>query len=139
MLQVEEVMTAKIETIACEASIQEAAVKMRDLGIGSLIAMDGNNPVGVITDRDVCCRVAGDGLDPRQTPVRHAMSGNVTCCFDDQDVIEAARLMQDHCVRRLAVRDRSNRFVGLVSVDDLARYSFDLASDVLVAASPAMH
>ena len=63
------------------------------------------------------------------------MSKNVTTCFDDQDIADATKLMIEHSVRRLAVIDRENTVVGLLSVDDLARNSHDMASSVLEAST----
>ena len=64
------------------------------------------------------------------------MTNLVTCCFDDQDCEEAARLMRNRGVRRLAVLDRKQAMVGVLSVDDLARCSHDLAGEVLEAVAP---
>jgi CBS domain-containing protein len=48
------------------------------------------------------------------------MTPDVVTCFDDQDVREAAGLMEEHHVRRLVVLSRDRRLVGLLSLDDLA-------------------
>jgi CBS domain-containing protein len=93
----------------------------------------------VVTDRDICCRAIGAGKDPANTPVRAIMTGVMTSCFEDQDCKEAARLMKDKGVRRLTVMDRKQAMVGVLSVDDLARCSHDLAGDVLEAVAPWPH
>ena len=67
------------------------------------------------------------------------MSSDVASCFENQDCAEAARLMEAKHVRRLVVMNRDHAFVGLISVDDLARYSHDLAGKVLEAAAPWPH
>jgi CBS domain-containing protein len=95
--------------------------------------------MGMVTDRDICCRIVGVGKDPANTPVQAIMTGAVTCCFEDQDCKEAARLMKDKGVRRLTVVDRKQAMVGLLSVDDLARCSHDLAGEVLDAVAPWPH
>ena len=61
------------------------------------------------------------------------MVKEVVTCYEDQDIDEAAKVMQDKHIRRLAVLNRSNAMVGFLSVDDLARTSHDLASTVLKA------
>ena len=136
-MQIGEIMTSKVEWIDPEETIMDAACKMRDLNIGSLTVMDGGELVGMITDRDICCRAVCEGRVPATTTVRSIMSTNIAYCFDDQDITEAAHLMEDQHVRRLAVLDRSKKAVGFVSVDDLARYSHDLAGEVLEAAAHA--
>ena len=134
-MQIEHVMTPGLEFIDPNASIQDAACKMRDLNIGCLTVIDDGDLVGMITDRDICCRVVGEGLNAATTRVREAMSENVTYCFEDQDIVEAARLMEARHIRRLAVLNRAKQAVGFVSIDDLARYSHNLAGEVLEAAT----
>jgi CBS domain-containing protein len=59
-------------------------------------------------------------LDPKSTTVEEIMTPDVTFCFDDEDVQEAARIMEDEQIRRLVVLNRSKRLVGIVSLGDLA-------------------
>jgi Mg/Co/Ni transporter MgtE len=73
------------------------------------------------------------GKDPSKTPVRDIMTKEMVSCSEDEDCIEAARLMKNAGVRRLTVVDRKQAIVGLLSVDDLARCSHDLAGEVLEA------
>jgi predicted transcriptional regulator len=67
------------------------------------------------------------------------MTRVVSSCFDDQDCTEAARLMREKGVRRLTVLNRENAMVGVLSIDDLARCSHDLAGEVLEAVAPWPH
>jgi CBS domain-containing protein len=135
---VKEVMSTKIEAVAPTATARECAGKMQQ-GVGVLPVWQDGKPVGLVTDRDICCRVVGTGKDPARTPAREIMTRLVTCCFEDQDCKEAARLMRNKGVRRLAVLDRKQAIVGVLSVDDLARCSHDLAGEVLEAVAPWPH
>ena len=65
------------------------------------------------------CAVA-EGLDPQTTRVRDVMSGELICCYLDQEVEVAARLMRSQQIRRILVLDRDRRLVGIVSLSDLA-------------------
>ena len=136
---VREVMSTHLETIAPATTIQECAKKMNKLGVGVLPVWQDGQPVGVVTDRDICCRVVGAGKDPATTPVRAIMTAVMTSCSEDQDCKDAARLMKEKSVRRLTVVDRKQALVGVLSVDDLARCSHDLAGDVLEAVAPWPH
>jgi len=136
---VREVMSAHLETVTPATSVQDCAKKMSQLGVGVLPVWQDGQPVGVITDRDICCRAVGPGKDPAKTPVRAIMTGAMASCFEDQDCKGAARLMKEKGVRRLTVIDRKQAMVGVLSVDDLARCSHDLAGDVLDAVSPWPH
>ena len=136
---VREVMSTHLETIAPATTVQECAKKMSQLDVGMLPVWQDSAPMGVVTDRDICCRVVGAGKDPAKTPVRSIMTGVMTSCSEDQDCKDAARLMKEKGVRRLTVVDRKQAMVGVLSVDDLARCSHDLAGDVLEAVAPWPH
>lgn len=136
-MKVQDIMTTKIESIIPILSLREAAQKMRDLNIGSLAVWENDQMIGIITDRDICCRAVSEGLDVETTSVREIMSKEITYCFNDQDISDAAHLMEDNRIRRLAVLTRDNSMAGFISVDDLAHASHDLAGEVLDAASPA--
>jgi CBS domain-containing protein len=124
-MQLKDVMTRQVEVISPNATLEEAARKMDDLNVGPLPVWDGEHLVGLITDRDITVRATAAGKDPRTTPVSEAMSREVLYCFEDQDVREAARLMEEQQVRRVPVLDRQNRLVGIVALGDLATESPD--------------
>jgi CBS domain-containing protein len=136
---VREVMSTHLETITPATTVQDCAKRMTKLDVGALPVWQDGQPVGVVTDRDICCRAVGQGRDPAKTPVRAIMTAATTSCFEDQDCKDAARLMKEKGVRRLTVVDRKQAMVGLVSVDDLARCSHDLAGDVLETVAPWPH
>ncbi len=118
---VREVMTQKAECIRPANSLQEAVQKMKDLDVGPLpVCGDNDRLVGMITDRDITVRAVAEACDPRATTVKDVMTPDVICCFEDQDIQEAARLMQERQVRRLVVLNRNKRLVGIVSLGDLA-------------------
>ena len=72
-MQIHELMTTKVQSVTPSTSITEAARTMRDLDVGSLTVMEDNKLVGIITDRDICCRVFGENCDPETTEVRAIM------------------------------------------------------------------
>ncbi len=120
-MQVKDVMTAGAKCVAPSGSLQEAARTMKLLDVGSLpVCGDDDRLAGMITDRDIIVRAVAEGLDPRATTVQDVMTPDVAYCFEDQDVRDAARLMQDRQIRRLVVLDRGKRLVGIVSLGDLA-------------------
>jgi CBS domain-containing protein len=120
-MQVKEVMTRGVECIRPTASLEEAARKMRDLDVGALpVCGDNDRLVGMITDRDITVRAVADGQEPKTARVQNIMTPEITYCFDDNDVSEAAQTMKEHQVRRLVVLDHEKRLVGIVSLGDLA-------------------
>jgi CBS domain-containing protein len=100
--------------------LQEVAEKMEVLEVGALPVCDGDQLIGLLTDRDITVRATAAGCDPAMTQVCDVMSTNLVYCFEDQDVTEAAKLVEVQQVRRLPVLNRHHRLVGIVSLDDLA-------------------
>jgi CBS domain-containing protein len=136
---VREVMSTHLETINPTTTVQECAKKMSELGVGVLPVWQDGRALGMVTDRDICCRAIGAGKDPTKTAVRAIMTGVMASCLEDQDCKDAARLMKEKGVRRLTVVDRKQAMVGILSVDDLARCSHGLAGEVLEAVAPWPH
>ena len=128
-----DVMTRGIEDIAADATIVEAAERMRSLDVGALPVCQNDKLVGVITDRDIAIRAVADGCDPKATSVSDAMSRDLFYCYEDESVETAAKLMEEKQIRRLPVFDRNNRAVGIVSLGDLAVRNRDdrLSGEVL--------
>ena len=128
---VKEAMTRRAETIGPEETVQAAARKMRELGIGALPVCEHDRLVGILTDRDIAVRSAAEGQDPALATVRGAMTPQVIWCSEDDDVQAAAELMERKAVRRLMVLGPGRRLVGMLSVDDLALVSAALATEVI--------
>jgi CBS-domain-containing membrane protein len=93
---------------------------MKILNVGSLPVCHEDRLIGIITDRDMAIRAVADGMDPASTQVEAVMTRGVTCCFDDQEISEAADMMEKKQIRRLVVLNHDNRLVGIVSLGDLA-------------------
>jgi CBS domain-containing protein len=119
-MKLKDIITERVKVIAPDASLRDAARLMRDLDVGMIPVCDGERLVGTITDRDIAVRAVAAGRDPNQTLVRDAKTDDVIYCFEDQEVEEAARLMNERQVRRLPVLSREKRLVGIVSLGDLA-------------------
>jgi len=119
-MRVSQVMTRNAECIKPDASVQEAAKRMKSLDVGALPVCDNDRLVGVITDRDIAVRSAAEGRDPKADRVQATMTPELVYCFEDEDAADAARRMQEKQVRRLPVLNRDKRLVGIVSLGDLA-------------------
>ncbi len=119
-MKVSEVMTREVEVIHPNASVAEAAQKMKTLDVGPLPVCDGANVQGMITDRDIAIRSSAAGQDPGATKVRDVMTPDVVFVYEDQDVEDAAKLMAEKQIRRLVVLNRDKRLAGVVALADLA-------------------
>jgi CBS domain-containing protein len=119
-MQVAEIMTRDPEVVTSDFILKDAAVKMRELDVGMLPIRSDDRLVGMLTDRDITIRATAEGRDPANTKVGEVMTPEVVYCFEDQDVSEAAKVMQDKQIRRLPILNRQKRLVGIVSLGDVA-------------------
>jgi CBS domain-containing protein len=132
-MKVSNLMSSKVEFTTPTSTTKEAARQMHDEHVGALPVVVDEQLVGIITDRDICCKVTATGRDAGWTKVEEVMTKDVVTCLDDLDTSDAANIMIDHNIRRLAVLNHESALVGFLSVDDLARCSYELASSVLEA------
>lgn len=119
-MKIEEVMTRDVEVVRPDATLREAAKKMRSFDVGLLPVVEGARVVGMLTDRDIAVRAVAEGRDPNSTLAREVMTTDVVYCDPDEDVRQAAKLMSEKQIRRLLLLDRERRLVGIVSLGDLA-------------------
>ena len=118
MTKVRDVMTAEPIVLQQDQSIADAAQAMRDASVGAVLVVDGDKLCGLVTDRDIVVRAVAESA-PADSPVGQVVSPDLVAVDADDETIDAARVMQDHAVRRLPVLD-DGRIVGIVSIGDLA-------------------
>jgi CBS domain-containing protein len=120
LMQLKAIMTYGVDVIPSDATVKEAAEKMKKLDVGPLPVCDGERLVGILTDRDITIRAVAEGRDPFTTKVCDVMTPEIVYCFEDQDVKDAAILMEEKQIRRLPTLNRNKWIVGIVSLGDLA-------------------
>lgn len=123
-MQLGEVMTQPVVTADSHATLHDVAALMRDHNVGSLVVLEHERAVGVITDRDLALIVVADAVDASE-PVGRYATRPLVAAEVDMDLEEAAALMVQHKVRRLPVLDDSE-VAGIVTIDDLAVRAGDL-------------
>lgn len=100
---------------------REVARMMAEHDVGAVPVLDNEGRLeGIVTDRDICCRVVASGLS-FETPIREIMSREPCTIYPDTDLKEIERLMREYKVRRLPVVDADHRLQGFVSQADLLR------------------
>jgi len=104
--------------------VSEAAKLMREHHVGSLVVVTRNDrrgpiPVGIVTDRDIVVEVLAAGLDYRTMTVGEIMSRNLATVREDEDLIDALKIMRAKGIRRLLVLTPAGALAGIVSADDL--------------------
>ena len=119
-MNVRDIMTAEVIVASPDDDLMRAAQLMESHDFGSLPIGDNGRLIGMLTDRDITIRATASGTDANATPVRDVMTPDIVYCFEDQNVEDAAQLMEDKQIRRLVVLNRKKRLVGIVSLGDLA-------------------
>ena len=115
-----EVMSKNPVTVSSDVSISEAARLMKDREVGSLIVVEDQTPVGIVTERDLVTKVMATGRSLSDTKVRDVMSSPLVSIHPHMEAVEAAQKMANLKIRRLAVLD-SGKLVGLVTENDILR------------------
>ena len=117
-MQVKDIMTRSVECVWPQDTLQEAAVRMKEMKISPLPVCDLTHIVGMLTVRDIATRGGAAGRDPQTTKVGDVMTREVIKCYEDDQVEEAERLMQLRLVRRIVVVNRDDRPVGILALGD---------------------
>lgn len=120
ILLVRDVMSRLVRTVRVDASVREAVKKMNKFGIGSVVVMQGNRPVGIVTERDVLKRIVEPCMDPRVVSVREVMSAPLTTIESTVSIEDAARLMAREKIKKLPVMEKG-KLTGIVTSTDLMR------------------
>jgi CBS domain-containing protein len=129
---IKEIMTPNPEIVRFEDPVIKAAKVMKEINVGAIPIFDGEDAVGLVTDRDITIRLVAEGRDPKTLKVGDIMSSEVITCKDNADAQEAAKIMKQKNVRRLLVKNEQNKIVGLVTLGDLATsIGKEVSGDVL--------
>jgi CBS domain-containing protein len=113
-------MTAYPKTISGDARISEAARLMASENVGSLPVVEGNELVGIVTDRDLVVQVVARGKDPNAVRVLDVYSKEPVVASPDEPLDQALQRMAAEQVRRLPVVS-DGRLVGILAQADVAR------------------
>ena len=122
-MKVRELMTPNPVCCLPTDTAQKVAAVLRDNDIGSVPVLENQHSrklIGVITDRDLCCSVVADGLDPKSTPIEKFISPDPVTCREGENVEKCEKAMQEHQVRRIPIVDGEGNCIGIVSQADLA-------------------
>jgi len=104
-------------TVPPGCTLEEAAQLMGSHGVGSLLVVDGDHLVGIVTDRDITVRGIGEGK-PAAADVESVMTADPVTIQGSADVFEAFKVFKTATARRLPVLEEEE-LAGIISVDDL--------------------
>lgn len=130
--------TCPAVTCPTTASVTEVAKTMAEANIGFLVVLDAeNNPVGVLTDRDIVVRAVA--RDRHHATAADVMTRHPASVRDQATVTQAAQLMADRQCRRLALSDDAGKVIGVLSLDDLLRVAGDELGEIARAVRGTKH
>jgi CBS domain-containing protein len=115
---VRDVMAKDIRVVRPDTSIKEVVATMNKFGIGSIIIVQGDRPVGIITERDILSRLVEPCLAPETLTARQIMSSPVLTISETASIEEAATLMARKHVKKLPVMD-NGKLVGIITYTDI--------------------
>lgn len=122
-MNVKDIMTKNPITCLPTANLEEVAKLMADNNCGEIPvirAKDNPELLGVITDRDICCRAVAKGRNPSSTKVSDCMTSPVFTISSDSDITKTCRTFEEKEVRRLPVVDKKSHLIGIISLADIA-------------------
>jgi CBS domain-containing protein len=123
-MRVEDIMSRDPVFCSPGTNLREVAEKMVEFDCGEIPICDGaGKPIGVITDRDIVCRVIAKGHDPLASRAEEYMSDPVVTTTPDASLDDCVRLMEQYQVRRLPVVDSGGVCCGMVAQADVARHA----------------
>ena len=118
-MSLERVCQKEVVTASPELTLLEAARLMRSKHVGSIVVVDGNRPVGILTDRDILIKAVAEEKDPKAVRIREAMTYDPAVVNINYDPLDATRLMREHGLRRLPVVDEHRHLLGILTLDDV--------------------
>ena len=117
-----EIMTPAPQCCSAETTLNEVANLMVEADCGEIPVTDSSNRlVGVITDRDIVCRVVAKGKDPSSVTAAECMTQPVVCVNEDTSIEDVLSVMEENQIRRVPVVDGSGCCCGIISQADVAR------------------
>jgi CBS domain-containing protein len=135
-MKVKDVMHQGTTCVERSTPVTEIAKRMRDSGVGAIPVRVDGQLVGIVTDRDITCRVVADSGDLSKLTAQDVMTKNVICCSPEDDIATAIKEMEAMKVRRLPVTDSNRVMVGMLSLVDIShKATKELFNEVLSVVS----
>jgi CBS domain-containing protein len=120
IILVRDIMSKNVKTVRTDDSVQDAVVKMNKFDVGSVIVTNNNRSVGIITSKNILVRIVEPRLDAGVVHAKDIMSSPLITIEASAPVEEAAKLMAQRHIKKLAVME-GDKVVGVVSSSDIVR------------------
>ncbi|MGP8069395.1 MAG: cyclic nucleotide-binding/CBS domain-containing protein [Candidatus Bathyarchaeia archaeon] len=113
-----EIMQTNVKTAHPDSTVKEVVEKMNRFNIGSIIIVQGEKPIGIITERDILQKVVEHCLDPNLCKAREIMTTPILTAGEDMSLDDAAKFMATRKIKKIPIV-RSQTLVGIVTAIDL--------------------
>lgn len=119
-MSLKDIARPKAELVTAEPTTpaRELATLMSDQMVGSVVIAEDDEPVGIVTDRDLAMMIVRNGEDPGAVTAADCMTADPFTVEMDSGVADLCRTMREHSVRRVPVTD-GGKLAGIVTADDL--------------------
>jgi CBS domain-containing protein len=125
---VRDVMSKDVRVVRPDSSVKEVVATMNKFDIGSIVVVQGERPVGIITERDILRRIVEPCLAPETLTARQIMTSPVITIDENASINEAAKLMAKKRIKRLLVTRNNDELVGIITFTDIVTKVPDLLS-----------
>ena len=120
-----DVMTTKPVTVDKDINLTNAAKLMEESNINSLLIIEKDNAIGIITDEDIVRNVVARGLDPKKIKIKDVMKKDLVYISPGADVYKALLLMRDNNIRQLPVME-NEKLKGYLTLKDILKIQPEL-------------
>ena len=120
IILVRDIMAKNVKTVHTDDSALDAVVKMNKFDVGSVLVVNGNRPVGIITSKNILSRVVESRLDAGTVRAKDIMSAPLITVEPDTSIEDAAKLMAQKKIKQLVIMDRE-KIHGILSTSDLVK------------------
>jgi CBS domain-containing protein len=117
-MRIGDFFSKEVVSVEPTATLSEVARQMDEHGVGAIVVVEQQRPVGIVTDRDVALAL-GTGRAIREEPVQEIMTCPPATLNERDGIFSATQQMKTNAIRRLPVVDDVGRLIGIVSLDDL--------------------
>lgn len=119
LILIGDVMSSKIVALSPHDTVKTAAKKMESFNIGSIVIVERNRLVGILSERDIATKIVSHGRNPSNTKVATIMTKKLFTARKTDLLTRALRLMHKKHIRHLPVIEGDNKVIGIVSIRDL--------------------
>jgi CBS domain-containing protein len=120
-LKVKDIMSKNVVTVGSDTPVADAAKKMKNANVGSVVVLDHNEVKGIVTDRKIVTNIIAENKDPARERIGNVTSKKLITCDENADVHEAMMTLGKNKIRRCPVVNDKKELVGVLSVADIAR------------------